>query len=123
VSISGARVLQYLPLALAQHGYRSSTAAWRARHARPKRVLQIAACGAVLALRPDRPEAAAPGIEDAAEHRVGIEAPERAPVDAAVAADERRAVAVADRGIVADRPLAGLGHALRTRPPQGIGVA
>jgi hypothetical protein len=121
VSISGARVLQYLPLDLAHYGNRSSTAAWRAKHSRPKRVLQIAACGAVLALRPDRPEAAAPGIEDAAEHRVGIEAPERAPVDAAVAADERRAMAVTDPGMVADRPVARLGHALAHAAAAGQG--
>ena len=95
----------------------------RGREHRPQDVaaLQIAAFGAVLAQRPDRPEAAALGVQDAAEHRVGIEAPERAPVDAAVAADQRRAVAVADRGIVADRPVAGLGHALAHAAAAGHG--
>jgi hypothetical protein len=52
------------------------------------------------------PVAAAVGVEQPAEHGLGVVPLEAAPVDAAVARDERRAVAVADGGVVADRPVA-----------------
>ena len=87
-------------------GQRDLAVRGREHRAQDVGAVQIAARDAVLAARPDRPEAAAVGIEQPAEHRLGIEAAQRAPVDRAVAADQRPAVAVADRRVVADRPIA-----------------
>ena len=57
---------------------------------------QVGAAGGGDVFGQDFPRAAALGVQDAKEHRVGVEAAHAAPVDAALAADEGAAVAIAD---------------------------
>ena len=54
------------------------------------------------------PEATAAGIEHEAGNRIGLEALQGGPIYPAVAGNERRAVTVADQGVVTDRPVAAL---------------